>query len=284
MTQPDTAPSALIKALSQLLRPLVHLLLHFNITYPVLSNLLKSIYVEVAERDFPISGRKQSDSRITLLTGVHRKDVRRLRNVDAASADDTKTATLGAQLVARWTGLPEFLDKEGRPRPLPRLGGEKNSPTFETLVRSENKDIRARVVLDEWLRLGVVHLDDDNNVWLNTDAFIPDSGLEEKAWFMGRNLRDHIAACTHNLSEAGAPMMERSVYYDSLTPADIAELDRLARKTGMQALQAVNQRAVALQQASDSDPDATLRFNFGTYFFYAPDDAHQPEQDDEESS
>jgi len=284
MTQPETAPSALIKALSQLLRPLVHLLLHFNITYPVLSNLLKGIYVEVAERDFPISGRKQSDSRITLLTGVHRKDVRRLRNTNGVSTDEKKTATLGAQLVARWTGLPEFVDKEGRPKPLPRLSGEKEGPTFETLVQSENKDIRARVVLDEWLRLGVVHLDDNNNVWLNTDAFIPDSGLEEKAWFMGRNLRDHIAACAHNISENGVPMMERSVYYDSLTPADVAGLERLAHKTGMQALQAVNQRAIALQQASDADPDATLRFNFGTYFFYAPDGADQPELDDEASS
>lgn len=281
MTDSDTTSSVLLRALTQLLRPLVRLLLHFNITYPVLSSLLKSVYVEVADRDFPIAGRKQSDSRITLLTGVHRKDVRRLRESGGAPEDEAKTVTLGAQLVARWTGLPEFLDREGRPRPLPRLAGPDEGPGFDTLVQSENKDIRARVVLDEWLRLGIVHLDEGDRVWLNSEAFVPDSGLKEKTWFMGRNLRDHIAACEHNLCNTGAPMMERSVYYDSLTAADIAELDRLARKTGMQALQAVNQRAIALQQASDGKPDAKLRFTYGSYFYYTPDEAVQPQQDEE---
>jgi hypothetical protein len=260
------------------------MLLHFNITYPALCDLLKGIYVDVAERDFPIGGKKQTDSRITLLTGVHRKDVRRLRNAGEAPGHTVKSATLGAQLVARWTGQQELLDRHGRPRPLPRLAAGEDGPSFESLVRSTSKDIRPRAVLDEWLRLGVAHLDKDDRVWLNADAFVPDSGLDEKAWFMGRNLHDHIAACAHNLSEAGPPMMERSVYYDSLRPEDVAELERLARSTGMQALQAINQRAITLQRASDGHPEATQRMNFGTWFFHGPDDEHLSREADNDSN
>ena len=265
----DTIPPALMAAFAQLLRPLVRMFLHFNITYPVLSQLLKAIYVEVAERDFPISGKQQSDSRITLLTGIHRKDVRRLRQEPGQAVADPTNATLGAQLVARWTGMPEFLDHDGHPRPLPRLGQDTAQPSFETLVQTQSKDIRARVVLDEWLRLGVVRVDEHDRVWLNTEAFVPDSGLDEKSYFMGRNLHDHIAACAHNITGAGPPMMERSVYYDSLTDGDVAELETAAKQIGMQALQLINRKAMELQQRSDGRPDAARRINFGLYFFHA---------------
>ena len=73
------APLSLISAVRFMLRPLVKLLLAHSITFPFMSNLLKSIYVEVATNDFRIEGKPQTDSRISLLSGVHRKDVKNLR-------------------------------------------------------------------------------------------------------------------------------------------------------------------------------------------------------------
>lgn len=48
-----------------------------------------------------------------------------------------------------------------------------------------SKDIRARSVLDEWLRLGIAHLDDQDRVRLNAEAFVPARGFEEKAFYFG---------------------------------------------------------------------------------------------------
>ena len=76
-----TPASSLVAALIRLLRPLVKLLLYHGITYPFLADLLKSVYVEVADREFPVEGKKQTDSRVSLLTGVHRKDVKGLLHV-----------------------------------------------------------------------------------------------------------------------------------------------------------------------------------------------------------
>jgi hypothetical protein len=280
----DLIPPALMTALSQLLRPLVRMLLNFNVTHPVLCGVLKSLYVEVAEREFPVAGKQQSDSRITLLTGIHRKEVRRLRQHMPEPAVSSANATLGAQLVARWTGLPEFLDDDGHPLPLPRLARDDDQPSFEKLVQTQSKDIRPRVVLDEWLRLGVAHLDTQDRVWLNTEAFVPDRGLDEKSWFMGRNLHDHIAACAHNIAGVGPPLMERSVFYDSLTEKDVAELETMARQVGMQALQLINRKAMELQSRSDGKPDAIRRINFGLYFFHAPDDAHEAGKSDDDDN
>ena len=72
-----------------------------GITYTYLADLLKGVFVEVADREFCIEGKAQTDSRISLLTGVHRKDVRRLRELEANSAEEIPpVVSLGAQLVA----------------------------------------------------------------------------------------------------------------------------------------------------------------------------------------
>lgn len=278
---PAEPPAALVAALTRLLKPLIHLMLSFNITYPTVMNLLKGVYVRVAETEFPIPGRRQSDSRISVLTGVHRKDVRRLRNMPESGQAVPANVSLGAQLVALWTGLAEYQDADGQPRPLARHARAGGIRSFEGLVEHLTKDVRPRVILDEWLRLGVARLDEDNMVWLNTAAFVPSKGFEEKAYYFGRNLHDHIAAGTHNLKGDGAPLLERSVYYDQLTPESIEQLKTLAEAQGMAALHVLNREALALAARDEGKAGARHRMNFGVYFYHAPDAPAEPDQDTE---
>ncbi len=258
----------------RILRALVRLLLRFQITYPTAAQWLKAIYVEVAEREFPVAGKPQSDSRITLLTGVHRKEVRRLREAGPTAQAVPGTVSLGALLVANWIGDARYLDDQGRPRPLPRLARQTDGVSFESLVQSVSKDIRPRVVLDEWLRLGICHVDAQDRVWLDTDAFVPEQGFDEKAYYLGRNVHDHLLTCLHNITSPEPPWIERSVYYDRLTAEDVAQLADYAREKGMEALRAVNRRAMVLQQksAARSDTVGPRRMNFGVYFYEEVDD------------
>ena len=269
-------PSQLRDALRRLLRPLVRLLIEQGVPFGELAELLKGVYVEVALRDFPLADKEPTDSRVTLLTGVHRKDVKRLREAPPTSNDPPRTVTLGAVLVARWTGTAAFLDDEGRPRPLPRHA-VRRGPSFESLVASVNKDIRPRAVLDEWLRLGIAHLDRDDRVCLNAEAFVPARGVEEKLFYLGRNVHDHIAAAAHNVAGRRPALLERSVYYPDLSPASVSELAKLAARVGTEAIQAVNRRALELARGDARKPDATRRMNFGLYFYEAPVDPDEDE-------
>src|SRR5262245_35350401 len=185
-------PGSLITALRHLLRPLVRLLVARGFTYPMLADLLKQTYVDVADRDFRLGGEPPTDSRVSLISGVHRKDVRRLRG--AAPPDEEsvpESVALGAQLASAWTTRREFLDAKGRPRRLARLASQGGKRSFEGLVASVSRDIRARSVLDEWLRLGVVELDKDDHVVLRAASFVPARGFDEKAFYFGHNLHDH---------------------------------------------------------------------------------------------
>lgn len=261
--------AALVRALRHLLQPLVRVLLRHRVTFPYLSALLKGVYVAVGETELADESGPASASRLSLLTGIHRKDIRRLREEPSDGYAPPRAVSLGARLVARWTASPEFLDRRGRPRPLAR-GAEdpERGPCFDDLVASVSTDIRPRAVLDEWLRLGIVELDAQDRVRLASDAFVPSKGFDEKAHYFGRNLHDHLAAAGHNLSGEGAPLLERSVYYDGLTEESVTELAELSEKLGMDALQTVNGRALALQRR-DAKRGARLRMNFGIYFFRA---------------
>jgi hypothetical protein len=267
-------------------RPLVRLLIARSITFPSLAGLLRGVYVEIAVNEFPVADKPQTDSRITLLTGIHRKDVKRLRGERHLAVRPPRAVALGSQLIARWTTLPEYLDAQGVPQALPRAATEGSTPSFESLVRSINTDIRPRVVLDEWLRLGIVRVDDQDRVCLNVAAFIPPSGSEEMIYYFGRNLHDHMAAAVHNMTgEAGrsAPLLERSVNYNHLSAAAVAELEAIAKQRAMEVLQELNARALQLQQRDAGQPGASQRFNFGLYIFTEDQaTAPQTEPDDHE--
>jgi len=263
-------PPALMRALRQLLRPLVRFLLTQGVTYPLLIEEFKKLYVDVASNDFRLDDKRQTDSRVSLISGVHRKDVRRLRESGRHAKDPAPASvSLGAQLVAAWTGMPDYLDRRGRPLPLPRLAREGGGVSFEGLVASVSKDIRSRAVLDEWLRLGVARVDDEDRVCLNVDAFIPEKGFDEKAYYFGQNLADHIAAGAHNLNGGRPPFLDRSVYYDTLTPESIRSLAQMSERLGMQALKAINRKAIELERRDAGRPAVNTRMNFGIYFFSA---------------
>lgn len=255
-------------AVSRAMRPLVGLLIEHGLTYPWLNQLLKSVFVDVADKEFRLTDKRQTDSRITLLTGIHRKDIRRLRaGRKADNQDPPASVYLGAQVAAIWISDERFLDAAGHPRPLPRLSRD-DTPSFEELVTSINTDIRPRAILDEWLRLGAVEVDEDDFIRLKTEAFVPSHGFEEKAYYLGRNVHDHLAAARHNVQSGDPPFLERSVFYDELSVESAQELEALARVEGMKVLQQLNRRARQLQAADRRKSDSTThRINFGIYFY-----------------
>lgn len=268
MDTPDE-PSLLIRALRQVFYPLVKLTLAKGVTYPQLQELLKAVFVEVAEKEFRLPGKEQTDSRISLLSGLHRKDVKRLRTQPATAESVTsRSIPLGAQVVSRWSGHPEYLNSEGLPRPIPRLSHNPDEPSFGGLVASISTDIRARALLDQWLQQGIVDISDDDKVSLNLDAFIPQTGIDEKLFYLGNNLHDHAAAATHNIGDDGPPLLERCVHYNGITSDKINSLQTLAETRGMKLLLDMNRAAAAALEATPASPNAAKeRFTFGLYFY-----------------
>jgi uncharacterized protein DUF6502 len=186
---------------------------------------------------------------------------------------------LGSQLAAVWTTRRELRDRNGRPRPLPRLASQGGARSFEGLVASISKDIRARPLLDEWLRLGVVRIDEQDRVVLRSGAFVPSRGFDEKAFYFGHNLHDHIAAAGHNVRGEGPPFLERSVHYEGLDAASVAEIKELAERAGMDAVQSVYRESKEHETRDRKSASPKQRLTFGIYFYSEP--APPPAKKDE---
>ena len=277
---PEMPPARLVDAVRRIMRPLIRLLVAYQLTYPQLIRILKSLYVEVAKSDFSVTGAPLSDSRINLLTGVHRKDVKKLRDARPESRQGVAAVSRGAQLVAEWLGSDRFSSASGEPRALPLKTVDPAAPGFDTLVAEVcRRDIRPRVILDEWIQLGVARLEEDRVV-LNTGAFTPERGFDEKIFFFGKNLQDHIAAGADNLRGRELPHFDRGVYYDKLSPGSINELKELASELGMQALTRLNRRALALQKADSARKDSRYRIHFGVFNYAASHGADEKSQEE----
>ncbi|MEI8144111.1 MAG: DUF6502 family protein [Alphaproteobacteria bacterium] len=276
---PVLTPEQLQAPLARMLRPLVRLLIRSGITFPAQQDLMRELYVNVAENDFALPGKEQTDSRVSLLTGIHRKEVSRLRGAGAPVSAIPTAVSRSAKIIARWMGAEGYQDAEGKPLPLARSHPDPSTPSFESLVEAVTRDVRPRAVLDEWISQGIVVIDEAQRIVLSEAAFSPKDGGEALAYYVGRNLHDHIAATVSNVSGEGPKFLERAVHYDGLTEEQAADLEAFARNLAMQALTKANAKALsavegsgsgeAPQQGAPQEPaeKKTWRWNFGVYVY-----------------
>jgi len=257
-------------AIDRMLRAVVRHLIAQGITHPALTQMLRAIYLEVAEAEFALAFKRQTDSRLSLLTGLNRKEISRLRRVrQPAHAPIVVEDTLITHVIGRWMAGPPYADADGTPRRLPYESTRASVASFARLVRDLSVDIPVRSVLDELLRVGVVALLPQGDVELRREAHIPSEDAAAKLTFLGTDPAELFDTIMHNIEHPDAPRLQRKVVYDNISAATLAELRSAAQRTG----EAFIRRANALLAAHDRDrnPDAPpgerIRVVLATYYF-----------------
>lgn len=256
-------------ALLAVLRPLVRYLVGQGCTYGTLADLLKMVYVGEAIRHYgSTGGRPLTDSRLTLMTGIHRKEVKRLREMLAESGMDIMLradANIASKVVALWVSRSEFLSADKQPLALSMRATE--GPDFETLTRLAKADMHPRAILDELVRAGVAQIDPSNGqIRLVRMAYVSDIP-EDKLAFLGQNIGDHLQSGIHNL-EQSPTFLERALYFDALPSESVdairPELERMGGDLLAQAHEMVSRAEGASATALKSDQ---RRVRFGVYYY-----------------
>ncbi len=256
-------------ALLQILRPLVRHLIGRGWTFPVLSDLLRSVYVAEAQAHFGDGPQSVTDSRISLLSGIHRKEVKRLRAELAANEREPalrRDAGLAARVVAGWLSLPRYLDARKRPKTLP-LGARGNRASFERLVRETRADMRPNVILEELVRVGVATIGRNNTVSLVRSAYVSDLP-QDKLAYLGDNVSDHLQSALHNLAGPGDPFLERAVYYELVAPEALERLRPELFRLSEHFLQDVNRKVMPMNSdAIRRGVPNGRRMRLGVFYF-----------------
>lgn len=254
-------------------------LLSWNITYPVFDEIARSLFVEVAEQDFSLPGKPRTDSRISLVTGLHRREVVRLRGLPVEGALRGLEQTVTTRLVGRWMAGPPFADRRGKARPLPYEAGREGDPSFSRLVRETGFDGPTRSVLDEMVRAGAARLRDDGQVELVHDAEAPAVDLEGQFELLGSDPGEVFATIFHNIESPREPWMHRKVVYDNVGSDALPELRGRTREVGAELVREAN----ALLAARDRDRNADApggrrsRVVVATYYFEEPLESGPPD-------
>ncbi len=268
------APAAsqdVLRAWARVQAPLCRLLLGAGIDFPQATAQLRRIFLEQAHARIVRSQSPDTDSALSLLSGVHRKEVRQWRE-QAPGERGRAQVSLSTQVFALWSSLPGYRGRDRRPKAIPRNGP---APSFEALARQITQDIHPFSLLQELVRLGVVETSQRKGIEFvlpRADGFVPDGDLEQLLDLFGMNLADHAATAVANIAQEG-PRLEQSVFADGLSEASMARLDELARELWAQSRDRMVTETLRCLQADSADRAARGRMRFGTYYWNATDES-----------
>lgn len=249
----DATRKALLTAVLELLQPLARILLRHGVPCGSFIELAKRAYVEVAERDFPLPGKKQTGSRIAVLTGLTRKEVKQVRDsADQPVEDSVARYNRAARVISGWIRDRAYRDGWGEPMILP-LEGE--GATFTRLVDDHGGDVPVRAVLDELTRVGAVERLADGRIKLLQRAYVPTASTLDKMQILGRDVALLIETIEHNLdAPAEEAYLQRKVAYNHLPEEALPMLRQLAARHGQSMLEELN--AWLATQDRDANPAA----------------------------
>jgi hypothetical protein len=259
----------------RLMQPLAHVLVANGVTYPQFVRALKTTFLRAALAELRSADAPVTDSALSLLSGVHRKDVRVMRSSDGPPPSRNRAQSLAADVAARWTRAPEYLDAQGSPRTLPLRGRMPNEISFESLVQSVSKDFHARSVLDELLRLEVAVIENDH-VRLRAEGLGSSDRFASMAASFAANTGDHLAAGGSNLRAASRgetlPFFDQSITIDGLSMHSASVLQSMTREACAAALGRVEAegRTRHAQEAHGLPQECAMRVRVGAFFYAEP--------------
>ena len=261
----------LYAAIIRLLRPLAHILLRNGISYKTFSDLAKYVFVDVAAKEFAIKNRKQSTSRISVITGLSRREVMRVRKMPSPDITESiEKHNRAARVIAAWRREKEFLGTEGKPAPLPMEG---DNSSFSELVKHFSGNVPPRAILDELLHVGAVKELADGRISLLTRAYVPKDYDSHKINILGTDVNHLLSTINHNLHpDTTYPLFQRKVSYDNL-PDEV--LEKFHKKFSEKA-QDLLEKADKWLAKHDRDVTPSVKgtgrnhTGFGIFFFHKP--------------
>lgn len=263
--------NAVVNAAREFMKPIVRLLLKNGVGFREFSEICKLTYVEVASDDYGIRGRSTNMSRVAVMTGLSRKEVRKVRDALSAGTTSTSSQSRRPELVlSLWHTEPEYLDRRHRPK---RIRFDGTGTTFCNLVTRVGGDIPPRAMLIELLRAGSV-VEEGEKLRAVSRSYIPEPHDPQAIVVAGHAIRDLASTIHHNLNceDQEGRLLERHVYSERLPKLYRARFRKLARERGQLLLQDLSswlaERESSRGEREELDQGAsTPRIGLGVYFF-----------------
>jgi hypothetical protein len=251
------------------LLPLVRYCLLEGVSYPLFIKALKPVFAQAAKLELENSKVKVTDSSVSLMSGLHRKDVRALSQEGGESA--VYPGSVASLVFTKWVSDPRYVLKNGKPRRLVKNGP---APSFESLALSITQDVHPGSILKAMQTQGMVRCDNEGKdkavrVTLLRESFVPREDLSEMLKLFAANLQDHVSAASSNLRGVSPPFLEQAVFGDGLSKSSVDKLAKFSRQHWEKySLELIKLASQLYNQ--DKDSAQPYRFRLGNYFYSTP--------------
>jgi len=271
----------LARACQRLLRPLVRILLRHGVAYRDFAEIVRAVYAEVARESFTPEGKRPTDAHVAVVTGLTRKEVKRLREQSDRdySADVWGGANRATRVLSGWHRDPDFTDEHGEPRQLSLID---EAHGFAALVRRYSGDIPSNAILEELERVNAVVRVEEQRLAVRQRAYVPASSDPESLRMLGSAGHDLLSTLEYNLAreQDARPYFQRTVFNTRVDRRALPVFHRLVSTHGQQFLEILDDWLERHEISQDDDQQPIARTGVGIYYF--EDVSHPGGQDDDE--
>ena len=255
--------------LRKILLAIIRTLLRNGMSYGEFDQVARKCFVDVAFRDFAPVNKKQTVSNVAILTGLNRKEVKKLHEQDAGQSEtDGKQYNRVVRVLGGWINDPRFLRKDGNPRDLDYEGKD----SFSELVRQYSGDMPVAAMQKVLIRSANIKFTDDNKVRLLSHAYLPSDDPVEKLTILGIDTSQLIETIDYNLSAPEEALrFQRKASNPQVSIEAIPEIKQFLKRKGQAFLEEVD---LYLTQ-HESDDDSTVELSVGVFY-------HESEVEDQE--
>lgn len=240
---------------------LTHWLVKSGVGYSEFSNAIRPLFYNEAIKELEYLGQKKTDSSLSLLSGLNRRDVGQIKQENGGehttiplTCRNTMPISVPARVVALWVhkDLPYILP----------LTGNENS--FEGLVKQISRDKHPRSILLELQRIGLV-TETEGKVILHQESFTPAPEAHQAKQILAENISDHIAAGVHNLTENQNYFLEQAIFANELTEESVNYLKERTVELWGEFSKILLAEAIERCQQDEGRIDAIRRFRVGIF-------------------
>ena len=257
--------SAVYYACRLVLRPLVSIFLKCGLTWKEFSDLSKSVFVEAATQEFGIKGRPTNVSRVSILTGISRKEVKRQRdlllNDEPAAKGKTTDAT---RVLSGWFQDHDFLDQSGEPMLLQVSGP---APSFDVLCDRYSGDIAAQTMLKELLQTETIERTEGGELRVKRRFYQPAKHDDENLTWGVALITDLAETMNNNvfLSNAVKPRFGRKAESVRLLPGSINEFHKFMDTRGQAFLEEADAWLTEHEASDNAQQSDFIRLGVGMF-------------------
>ena len=219
----------ILSAFQLVLRPVVKILLRYGIGYNEVAETVKTAFVDVSTSEFGIRGRPTNISRVAVMTGLTRKEVRRLRTKIESGGEGVSVRTTPiTEVITSWFADSKFLDDDGRPSVLPYAEG---SNSFTNLVKRYAGDVPPGAMRTELKRLNLVDENEDGSLVVKERTLVPSNNTDNLITCLVHGVYPLLATTvvnTHPDKVRGQGAAQFTTYSLAIPDVDRARVKRIS--------------------------------------------------------